>query len=81
MVVKICYLNLSQFLLQQRLVKDFVKILNQVNSEELPAGLKLPESYNHLVSEMKNNKHNAKEFALMVKGMVYACSLTLYLIF
>nr|GMC57031.1 probable galacturonosyltransferase 13 isoform X2 [Ipomoea batatas]GMC62202.1 probable galacturonosyltransferase 13 isoform X2 [Ipomoea batatas] len=53
-----------------RLVKDFVKILNQVNSEELPAGLKLPESYNHLVSEMKNNKHNAKEFALMVKGMM-----------
>ncbi|XP_019185544.1 PREDICTED: probable galacturonosyltransferase 13 isoform X2 [Ipomoea nil] len=53
-----------------RLVKDFVKILNQVNSEELPAGLKLPESYNHFVSEMKNNKHNAKEFALMVKGMM-----------
>ncbi|MCD7456902.1 Galacturonosyltransferase [Datura stramonium] len=27
-----------------RLVKDFVKILIQVNSEEVPAGLKLPES-------------------------------------
>ncbi|VFQ68538.1 unnamed protein product [Cuscuta campestris] len=53
-----------------RLVKDFVKILNQVNSEEVPASLKLPESYNQLVSEMKNNKHSAKEFALVLKGMM-----------
>ncbi|XP_009789619.1 probable galacturonosyltransferase 14 isoform X2 [Nicotiana sylvestris] len=54
----------------KRLVKDFVKILNQVNSEEVPAGLKLPESYSQLVSEMKNNKYSAKEFALMLKGMM-----------
>lgn len=53
-----------------RLVKDFVKILNQVNSEEVPTGLKLPESFNQLVVEMKNNKYSAKEFALMLKGMV-----------
>ncbi|XP_016442262.1 putative galacturonosyltransferase 13 isoform X1 [Nicotiana tabacum] len=54
----------------QKLVKDFVKILNQVNSEEVPAGLKLPESYSQLVSEIKNNKYSAKEFALMLKGMM-----------
>ncbi|CAN4081686.1 unnamed protein product [Withania somnifera] len=53
-----------------KLVKDFVKILNQVNSEEVPAGLKLPESYGQLVSEVKNNKHSTKEFALMLKGMM-----------
>ncbi|KAF3679250.1 putative galacturonosyltransferase 13 [Capsicum annuum] len=54
----------------KRLVKDFVKILNQVNSEEVPSFMKLPESYAQLVSEMKNNKYSAKEFALMLKGMM-----------
>ncbi|XP_059293890.1 probable galacturonosyltransferase 13 isoform X2 [Lycium ferocissimum] len=53
-----------------RLVKDFVKILNQVNSEKVPAGLKLPESFSQLVTEMKNNKYSAKEFALVLKGMM-----------
>nr|GMD49869.1 probable galacturonosyltransferase 13 isoform X1 [Ipomoea batatas] len=54
----------------QRLVKDFVKILNQVSSEEVPTDLKLPDSFSQLVSEMKNNKHNAKEFVLILKGMM-----------
>ncbi|KAG9159623.1 hypothetical protein Leryth_013605 [Lithospermum erythrorhizon] len=53
-----------------RLVKDLVKVLNQVNSEEVPQGLKLPESFHHLVSEMKSNKYDAKQFALIVKGMM-----------
>ena len=66
------------FLFQQKLVKDFVKILNQVNSEELPSVMKLPESYAHLVSEMKNYKYSAKEFALMLKGMVCANSHSLF---
>lgn len=57
---------------KQRLVKEFVKILNQVNTEEVPARLKLPESFRQLVSEMKNNKYSAKEFALILKGMVRA---------
>ncbi|KAK6129305.1 hypothetical protein DH2020_037014 [Rehmannia glutinosa] len=52
-----------------RLVKDFVKILNQVNSEKVPDGLKLPDSFNQLVSEMKN-KYSSKEFALIMKGMM-----------
>ncbi|CAN4079443.1 unnamed protein product [Withania somnifera] len=53
-----------------RVVKDFVKILNQVNSEEVPAGLKLPASFSQFIAEMKNNKYSAKEFALMLKGML-----------
>lgn len=45
--------------------------------------MKLPESYAQLVSEMKNNKYSAKEFALMLKGMVSANnnSLTVSLFF
>lgn len=56
--------------LQQKLVKDFHKILNQVSSVEIPDGMKLPESFNQLISEMKKNKFSAKDFALVVKGMV-----------
>lgn len=57
-------------LLRQRLIKDLVKILNQVNSEKIPDNLKLPDSFSQLVSEMKNNKFSSKEFALILKGMV-----------
>ncbi|KAK4409842.1 putative galacturonosyltransferase 14 [Sesamum angolense] len=53
-----------------RLVKDFVKVLNQVNSEKVPDNVKLPDSFSQLVSEMKNNKYSAKEFALILKGMM-----------
>ena len=55
------------------MVKDFVKILNQVNSEKVPDTLKIPESYNQLLSEMKNNKYSTKDFALILKGMVCIC--------
>lgn len=51
-------------------MKDFVKILNQVNSEKVPDTLKIPDSYSQLLSEMKNNKYSSKEFALILKGMV-----------
>ncbi|KAF5957543.1 hypothetical protein HYC85_004768 [Camellia sinensis] len=53
-----------------RLVNDFYKVLNQVGTDEIPDGLKLPESFSQLVSEMKNNKYNAKDFALILKGMM-----------
>lgn len=55
---------------QQRLVRDFYNILNQVNAEEIPADLKLPDSFSQLVSEMKNNQYDAKTFAIMLRAMV-----------
>ncbi|MBA0726168.1 hypothetical protein Golax_002016, partial [Gossypium laxum] len=57
-------------MVQQRLVKDFYKILNQVNAEEIPDGIKLPDSFNQLVSKMKNNQYDAKTFALMLRAMM-----------
>lgn len=57
-------------MLLQRLVSDFYKILNQVKTEEIPDGLKLPDSFTQLVSEMQNNQYDAKTFAIMLKGMV-----------
>ncbi|PIA62985.1 hypothetical protein AQUCO_00200774v1 [Aquilegia coerulea] len=53
-----------------RLVSDLYKILNQVNSEETPDGLKLPESFSQLVAEMKNNQYDAKTFATKLKAMM-----------
>ncbi|KAE8655761.1 putative galacturonosyltransferase 13 [Hibiscus syriacus] len=54
----------------QRLVKEFYKILNQVNTEEIPDGIKLPDSFNQLVPEMKNNQYDVKTFAFMLRAMV-----------
>uniref|UniRef100_A0A6N2MFY3 Hexosyltransferase n=1 Tax=Salix viminalis TaxID=40686 RepID=A0A6N2MFY3_SALVM len=53
-----------------RLVKDFYKILNQVKNEEIPDGVKLPASFSHLVSEMKNNQYDARTFAFMLRAMI-----------
>ncbi|XP_057463145.1 probable galacturonosyltransferase 14 isoform X1 [Actinidia eriantha] len=53
-----------------KLVRDFYKILNQVSTEEIPDGLKLPESFGQLVSEMKSKKYKANDFALIIKGMM-----------
>lgn len=62
-------------MVQQRLVRDFYKILNQVNTEEIPHGLKLPDSFSQLVSEMKNNQYDATTFAFMLRAMVCMSSL------
>ncbi|KAI5432193.1 variant 2, galacturonosyltransferase 14 [Lathyrus oleraceus] len=53
-----------------RLVKDFYKILNEVKTGEIPANLKLPDSFDQLVSDMKNNQYDAKTFAFMLRGMM-----------
>ncbi|CAN1163027.1 Probable galacturonosyltransferase 13 [Linum perenne] len=54
----------------QRLVIDLQKILNQANAEEIPNGLKLPESFSQLVTEMKSNQYDTKTFVLTVKAMM-----------
>ncbi|CAL0299061.1 unnamed protein product [Lupinus luteus] len=53
-----------------RLARDLYKILNEVNTAEIPADLKLPDSFNHLVSDMKSNQYNARTFAFMLRGMM-----------
>lgn len=56
--------------LTQRLVRDLYKILDQVNSEEVPVGFKVPESFNELLSDIRNNQYDVKTFALKLKAMV-----------
>ncbi|XP_061365917.1 probable galacturonosyltransferase 14 isoform X2 [Gastrolobium bilobum] len=53
-----------------RLVRDFYNILNEVKTAEIPADLKLPDSFDQLVSDMKNNQCDAKTFAFMLRGMM-----------
>ncbi|CAH1437590.1 unnamed protein product [Lactuca virosa] len=53
-----------------KLVKDFYKILNQVNPEEVSHDLQIPDNFTQLVSEMKSNKYSAKDFAIILKGMM-----------
>ena len=55
---------------KQKLVREFYTILNQVNTEEIPHGLKLPDSFSQLVSEMKNNQYDARNFAFVLRAMV-----------
>lgn len=57
-------------MMQQKLVREFYNILNQVNTEEIPHGLKLPDSFSRLVSEMKNDQYDARTFAFMLRAMV-----------
>lgn len=56
--------------MQQRLVSDFYKVFDRVNIEEIPDGLKLPDSFSQLVSEMKENHYDAKTFAFILRAMV-----------
>jgi alpha-1,4-galacturonosyltransferase len=53
-----------------RLVRDFYKILNEVKTGEVPADLKLPDSFDKLISDMQTNQYDAKTFAFMLRGMV-----------
>ncbi|KAL0015656.1 hypothetical protein SO802_002725 [Lithocarpus litseifolius] len=54
----------------QRQVRDLYKILHQVNTEEIPHGLKVPDSFSHLVSDMKNNQYDARTFAFVLRAMM-----------
>ena len=53
-----------------RLVRDFTKILNEVKTSEIPSSLKVPNSFDQMVSDMKKNQYDVKTFAFMVKGMM-----------
>ncbi|XP_059670412.1 probable galacturonosyltransferase 13 isoform X2 [Cornus florida] len=54
----------------ESLVSEFYKILYEVNTENTPNSLNLPESFGKLVSEMEKKKYKAKEIAFILKGMM-----------
>lgn len=54
----------------QKLVKELYKILEQVNSLEIPDSEKFPESFSEFLSDMKDKEYDAKTFAIRLKAMV-----------
>ncbi|CAL9194386.1 unnamed protein product [Musa hybrid cultivar] len=53
-----------------KLVKELYKILEQVNSLEIPDSEKFPESFSELLSDMKDKEYDAKKFAIRLKAMI-----------
>ncbi|KAI3799123.1 hypothetical protein L1987_34413 [Smallanthus sonchifolius] len=51
-------------------VKDLYNILNQVKTEQVPVDLKIPDNFTQIVSEIKSNTYSAKDFAIILKGMM-----------
>ncbi|URE20186.1 Glycosyl transferase family 8 [Musa troglodytarum] len=53
-----------------KLIKELYKILQQINSEEIPVGEKFPESFSEFLSDMKDKEYDAKTFAIRLKAMI-----------
>ena len=54
----------------QRLVRDLYSILAEINAEEAPVDLKVPESFNEFIWDMKNNDYDLRSFAFKLKATV-----------
>jgi galacturonosyltransferase 12/13/14/15 len=59
----------------QRLVRDLYSILDEISSEEVPTDVKLPESFNEFVWDLKNNNNDLRSFAFKLKAMVSLASM------
>ncbi|KAJ3674288.1 hypothetical protein LUZ60_004904 [Juncus effusus] len=51
-----------------RFVKDLYKMLDRAKPDEIPIGWKVPDSYHEFMSDVKNNKYDAKTFAVRLKA-------------
>ncbi|CAM8965217.1 unnamed protein product [Rhodiola kirilowii] len=54
----------------ERFVSEFRKIIDEVKNEEIPDGLKIPESFSQLVSDMNTNQYDVRTFAFLLRGMM-----------
>jgi hypothetical protein len=54
----------------QRLVRDLYSMLDEINSEEGPVDLKVPESFDEFIWDMKNNDYDLRSFAFKLKATV-----------
>ncbi|NP_001145771.1 Probable galacturonosyltransferase 13-like [Zea mays] len=51
-----------------RLVRDLYVMLDKVNSEEAPLDLKVPETFDEFIWDMKNNDYDLRSFAFKLKA-------------
>jgi hypothetical protein len=54
----------------QRLVKDLYRMLDEINSEDVPVDLKVAESFDDFIWDTKNNDYDLKSFAMRLKATV-----------
>lgn len=45
-------------------------MLDEINSEEVPVDLKVPESFDEFIWDMKNNYYDLRSFAFRLKATV-----------
>lgn len=53
-----------------RLIRELHKVLEEANSKEISADVKLPASFSELLSDLKNNDYNAMTFSVRLKAMI-----------
>ncbi|KAE8805168.1 putative galacturonosyltransferase 13 [Hordeum vulgare] len=51
-----------------RLVRDLYRMLDEINSEDVPVDLKVAESFDDFIWDTKNNDYDLKSFALRLKA-------------
>ncbi|KAF8667497.1 hypothetical protein HU200_052691 [Digitaria exilis] len=54
--------------LGRRLVRDLYSMLDEINSEEAPVDLKVPESFDEFIWDMKSNDYDLRSFAFKLKA-------------
>jgi galacturonosyltransferase 12/13/14/15 len=69
-VLRICFIYLNLYSNVQRLVRDLYVMLDKVNSEEAPLDLKVPETFDEFIWDMKNNDYDLRSFAFKLKATV-----------
>jgi hypothetical protein len=68
--LSICFIYLNLYSNLQRLVRDLYVMLDEVNSEEAPLNLKVPETFDEFIWDMKNNDYDLRSFAFKLKATV-----------
>ncbi|ONM33159.1 putative galacturonosyltransferase 13 [Zea mays] len=61
-----------------RLVRDLYVMLDKVNSEEAPLDLKVPETFDEFIWDMKNNDYDLRSFAFKLKATNLKSNFTLW---
>lgn len=56
-------------------MKELYEVLHRVDKEEIPISENLPNTFHEFMSEMKNNKYDARTFAARLKATVWTSSL------
>jgi hypothetical protein len=51
-------------------MRDLYRMLDEINSEEVPVDLKVPDSFDEFIWDMKNNDYDLRSFAFRLKATV-----------